>query len=415
MNKYFKQFLIASIAIIFSLSAASFIGSKIGLASHTASQCLNHDLIGYGWSDNIGWISISCKNAGNEHTVNYGVDKAQNGDLSGYAWSDNIGWINFNPAGPYPSAPNHGAKITGNSVKGWARALSYGGGWDGWIDFDPQKGGVTLNASNSEFEGYAWAGDDNDSEAVVGWISFNCNSGGVNGANICNTLNYKVSLTNSPPLASISCSSSDCIGFALVPQGVSGSLDAIYSATDAEDSASDIVCAFEVKNDSDLSVINLISNCVSNTTLISGLSKGDYTAKVIATDTKGLTDEKLKSFTLIQDIVAEFECSLDGILFKNCSNLGEITTENTIYFNPDSSIPSQGATIISWSWDFNNDGIEDSTLRYPNTKLSKIGNNIITLTAIDDNQVKGSRSDNIQKTLNILLPLPIYKEIVPNN
>src|SRR3989344_5420056 len=375
MNKYFKQFLIASIAIVFSLSVASFIGSKIGLASHTASQCLNHDLIGYGWSDNIGWISISCKNAGNEHTVNYGVDKAQNGNLSGYAWSDNIGWINFNP----------------------------------------QKGGVTLNTSNSEFEGYAWAGDDNDSEAVVGWISFNCNSGGVNGANICNTLNYKVSLTNSPPLASISCSSSDCIGFALVPQGASGSLDAIYSATDAEDSASDLVCAFEVKNDSDLSVINLISNCVSNTTLISGLSKGDYTAKVIATDTKGLTDEKLKSFTLIQDIVAEFECSLDGILFKNCSNLGEITTENTIYFNPDSSIPSQGATIISWSWDFNNDGIEDSTLRYPNTKLSKIGNNIITLTAIDDNQVKGSRSDNIQKTLNILLPLPIYKEIVPNN
>ena len=65
MNKYFKQFLIASIAIVFSLSAASFIGSKIGLASHIASQCLNHDLIGYGWSDNIGWISISCKNAGN--------------------------------------------------------------------------------------------------------------------------------------------------------------------------------------------------------------------------------------------------------------------------------------------------------------------------------------------------------------
>lgn len=415
MNKYFKQFLIASISIVFSLSVASFIGSKIGFASHTASLCQNHDLTGYAWSDNIGWISISCKNSGNEHIVNYGIDKAQNGDLSGYAWSDNIGWINFNPAGPYPSAPNHGAKITGNSVKGWGRALSFDGGWDGWINFNPQKGGVILNTSSNDFEGYAWGGDDNDSEAVIGWISFNCKNGGINGANICASFDYKVSLTNSSPVASISCDPSDCIGFSGVPKGSSGSLEAIYSATDTKDSADNLVCSFEVKNSINSPVINLSTDCNSNNILVSGLAKGDYTAKIIATDKEGLTDAKSTSFTLIQDISAQFKCSLDGIVFKDCSNLGEITTGNTIYFNPDDSIPSDGANIISWSWDFDNNGTEDSTLRYPNTKLSKIGNNIINLNVTDNNQTKGNRSDNIKKTLNISLPLPIYKEVAPKN
>ena len=57
-------------------------------------------------------------------------------------------------------------------MEGWARVLSPGGGWDGWISLSKQPAGtidygVTLDEDNLIFEGFAW-GDD-----VVGWIDFN--------------------------------------------------------------------------------------------------------------------------------------------------------------------------------------------------------------------------------------------------
>lgn len=408
---YLKNFIIACVSIVFALSLTVFIGKQTGLASHIVSACQSHDLIGYAWSDNIGWISFSCENSGNQHTVNYGVDKEGNGNLIGYAWSDNIGWIDFNPQSGYPSAPNQSAKITGNSVKGWARALSYGGGWDGWIKLNPQYGGVTMNTSVGEFEGYAFGGDDTDSEAIIGWISFNCNTGGPNGSNICESYNYKVKLSNLPPEASISCNPGSCSGFSGVPQGANGSLEVVYSATDTFDSQNDLTCALKVKDNLNTSVIDINTDCNTNNILVSGLRKGNYTAEVTATDTNGLTDIASMSFTLKQDIVAQFECSLDNSTFKDCSTLEELLTSDIIYFNPDTSIISNGSTTITnWSWDFNNDGIEDSALQYPNTNLTKIGDNIVTLTITDNNSF-GSRSDSETETLNIKLPLPDFEEV----
>ncbi|RLF31331.1 MAG: hypothetical protein DRM98_05765, partial [Thermoplasmata archaeon] len=50
---------------------------------------------------------------------------------------------------------------------GWARALSYGDGWDGWIRFDHgQEANEVYIDSSGDFHGWAW------SNAVVGWISF---------------------------------------------------------------------------------------------------------------------------------------------------------------------------------------------------------------------------------------------------
>lgn len=99
--------------------------------TQTAKAGVGHNLAGYAWSDNIGWLSFNSTNNGG--AVDYGVavdetNRATNGtgDFSGYAWSDNIGWITFNEAdlAGCPEAPCK-AEIdwaTGQ-VTGWARAL----------------------------------------------------------------------------------------------------------------------------------------------------------------------------------------------------------------------------------------------------------------------------------------------------
>jgi len=57
------------------------------------------NLSGYGWGENVGWISFSCANTDSCGTVQYGVViNPGTGEFSGKAWGENIGWINFAPA-----------------------------------------------------------------------------------------------------------------------------------------------------------------------------------------------------------------------------------------------------------------------------------------------------------------------------
>ena len=180
-----------------------------------AQSCTDHNVWGWAWSGNIGWISFSCKNT--NASVNYGVDIQPDGTLTGYAWSENIGWIQFNPSGPYPTLPNFSARLDldgtacgqAGRICGWARAVRAInpegqdlGGWDGWIKLSGTIYGVWIDTSTSphELRDYAWGGD------VIGWISFNCKEGGSNKNDICSTKsNYKVVTSfslNQPPYVS---------------------------------------------------------------------------------------------------------------------------------------------------------------------------------------------------------------------
>jgi hypothetical protein len=130
-----------------------------------------HNLDGYAWSSTIGWVSFNCTNTDTCASSDYGVNKNADGTLVGYAWSSNIGWIKFGGLSGFPSGggtQSQNANVNGNNVKGWARALSYGGGWDGWISLSGAGYGVSL--SGDTYQGYAWGGD------VVGWLSFNVHS-----------------------------------------------------------------------------------------------------------------------------------------------------------------------------------------------------------------------------------------------
>ena len=138
--------------------------------AQTQSACGFHNVTGYVWSGNTGWISLNC-NAGG--TVDYGLTiDFESGtpevNVQGYAWSSNLGWLYFDDPGPYPSAPNYSARFaripggsattTAGSVKGWAKWVSHGA--DGWmklgpIDIDSTDYGIEIGADRL-FTGWSW-------------------------------------------------------------------------------------------------------------------------------------------------------------------------------------------------------------------------------------------------------------------
>lgn len=146
-----------------------------------------HNVRGWAWSSNIGWILFNNLDYPSPTSSNFGVKiDPQTGNLSGYAWSPNIGWISFNTSdlSGCPTS-NCEARVKnfhqlGQSrveLSGWARVLSPkenlegAGGWSGWISLN----GTSSNGTNykveidekGDFHGWAW------SDMVVGWISFN--------------------------------------------------------------------------------------------------------------------------------------------------------------------------------------------------------------------------------------------------
>lgn len=188
----------------------------------------SHNVSGFAWSDNYGWISFNstdcdtdgdgvyegvgesggpapagCPVSGSVNDYGVIIDPAT-GDFSGYAWSSNVGWIDFAPSSP-PSSPYPGPPLSSanynrvtEDVTGWAKILALGD--DGWLKlrkFSSDSGadyGVTISSVTDEFSGWAWNGNNND--AGVGWISFNC----LNDSS-CASSNYKVIYDTPIPLA----------------------------------------------------------------------------------------------------------------------------------------------------------------------------------------------------------------------
>ena len=203
--KFPTKIILSGLAVIFVaifwLSNPSFISS---------ADCADHSFLGWAWSENVGWISFSCKNTSS--TIDYGVDKnPSTGLLSGQAWSDNIGWISFDSAdlAGCPSGICEARMSSpAYSISGWARAMaasSSASGWDGWIKLNgttteasPAPYGVFLNNTTKELYGWAWGGNTADVAfaGVIGWISFNCSDTGS-----CGTIDYNVHLAVSTPAA----------------------------------------------------------------------------------------------------------------------------------------------------------------------------------------------------------------------
>lgn len=189
---------IASVKSIFTIAfvlvlCAVFVNSK----PVEAQSIPEVQLQGYAWSENIGWISMSCKDGGESGEdicttrSNYGVKINADRTVTGHAWSENIGWVQFGGLSEFPSGGgtvNDNAKVTGMypnfTFTGWARACAAtrgpinseskdcssmevntnSGGWDGWISLGGTQYSVSSNGTGMVSGSWAWGSD------VIGWI-----------------------------------------------------------------------------------------------------------------------------------------------------------------------------------------------------------------------------------------------------
>ena len=387
-------------------------GDDMSFTTLAPPPCQLHNVWGWAWSENIGWISMSCTNTINVgEGIDFGVDiDSDTGIFSGYAWLEHIGWISFNRAdtGAPPGPPDYGTylaqvNLDNGQVSGWARALSYGDGWDGWIKLRNTDYGAWIDASvsPSEFHDWAWGSD------VVGWVSFNCAEGGETGGNICSKSDYKVvtSLSfNQPPTANIccqSCSSPNCTAY-------TGEVFTLINDSHDQNGDTDIVKSewdiLNWKTDPDLSCSP--PNALCNFTP-QFLSRGTYTVELYVEDSKGTSATDQETFTIKQSAIADFKCSLDNTNWKTCSdikpNVGEV-----VYFL-DQSSPPEGGSITSYSWTFQNGNPSTATGTNPSTKFQSAGQKEVTLTL----GVTAGPSDPRTQTIGVELPLPEWQEVAP--
>ncbi|MDP2864532.1 MAG: hypothetical protein Q8N73_02680 [bacterium] len=367
-----------------------------------------HNVSGWAWSENIGWISFNCTNQGTCGTANYGVNINSDGTFSGYAWSEHIGWITFNESEltNCPIAPcQTKLDLSTKQISGWAKALTDGGGWDGWIRLRDTNYGVWIdtNVSPAEFRNWAW------SDMVIGWISFNCSNQGV-----CGTSNYKVITSfssNNPPNAAMSCQIVDCKGPGCECNGAWTTFNGdgvIYrinnDSTDPDDNI--VKSTWSIVGYQDPYFSCSSPNPLCNLTLPK-IPKGDYTIKLTVEDEGGLSDTTSHPIKVKQDAIADFDCSLDGEDWATaCENL--IVNQGQLIYLKDKSTPSEGASIISRTWKINN-VVFDSGNNAPTSVNLAESENTITL-VIGDSQ---GRSDSEDKTIEARLPLPEYKEVPP--
>lgn len=363
--------------------------------------------------------------------IGYGVEiDITTGALSGYAWSDNIGWISFEPVSvvgcpdtsfipdPIPGSPCQAyINLTDGKVYGWARACSVFdsgcsgavtsgnlGGWSGWIKFDgsdPLYESYLDSVPNpSEFRKWAW-GDN----VVIGWVSLNnIDTGG--------PVDYEVKTdlkSNTPPVASFTCE--DSVGAILNPcQTYLGT--PLYLINRSTDSDGSIVLSTWYQDGVSLYSCFLPGDPLCDNTY--GGSRGQWSVKLYVEDDLGGFNETAPIIvTVLRDIVASFQCSLDQEeprTWQPCSAITPIEGD-TLYLK-DTSVPSErdfgvNAAINSWEWRIVGGGIIGNI---PEVEFEGVlPSMVIRLTVTDDN----GRTASKDEPLSSIMPLPIWREIPP--
>jgi len=397
MNKKFSAVTIMLFALFGLLFAG---GVKAGS---------EHNVSGWAWSENIGWVSFNNTTGGGG--INYGVHINTDGTFTGYAWSENIGWIDFAPAGPYPDAPNYSAKVdTGNGeVSGWARALAYGDGWEGWIKMRGTDYGVSINFGNGEFSDYAW------SDLVIGWLSFNCLN-----EDFCGTSDYKVmtSFSPGPSISNFDNSFTPCIQSRIPTFSWETDAEIPYdyeirlcSNSDCTDASDPLVSELK-ENTSSISwapACNYTCNIspYNNINFGGGTYYGQVRARNLGGEWSGWSTDAFTTYNHAYPFT-DFLC--DG---ADCTEM-EIYEEVVITLSNNSTTYD---SVLSCSWDLPEiaellEGYTTSDCELEVTFSAPPPgqrNQDITLTVTDSS----SYSCSTTKTVEIRFPLPEYKEVPP--
>ena len=128
--------------------------------------------------------------------------------------------------------------------------------------------------------------------------------------------------------------------------------------------------------------------------------------------TASLSDSDTTNITIRQDARADFECSLTGNPADWYSNCGNVKPEigDTVYFR-DVSRASEGAFISIRDWTFEDGNPATSSISNPTTTFQSGGSKEVEL-CVEDSAL---RSDCVDKTLNVKMPLPDYRETRPRS
>ena len=371
----------------------------------------DENVYGWAWSENIGWISFN--NTTGEGSTNYGVNIEPDGVFSGYAWSENIGWISFNQAelSGCPSAPCRAeVNLSNYEVSGWARALAYGDGWDGWISLRGSGYGIKINGT--EFEGWAW-GDN-----VVGWISFNCNNSETPTA--CSNSDYKVETSfdfnQAPTATNLTVSALDYCTYSL-PTRLSWN----FSDPDGDDQEYYQVQADDNASFSSPEADSEILHSVSNSYTASGLSYNipTYHWRVKVWDDKGADSGWISGpsfptpphkYPYPDFTFSPSSPSIDEIAQLCAVQTGVCSTNPSTCYNAfNNPISCSGQTFL-WTLPAEAEfaTTSNASTENPEIKFTDSGDYMITLKITDD---VGSCS--ITKPIQATLPLPEWEETTP--
>lgn len=221
-------------------------------------------------------------------------------------------------------------------------------------------------------------------------------------------------VTNNPPQASVSCYPQGCSQSSGSCTGYTWTSFCLKNNSTDPDGASDIKNSIWTISGQMTDTSNCLAvsgNPVCNWTLPSNFTAGNYSAQLYVEDKTGASDTAYKSFSILQDIIAEFDCSLNSEgPWQECDTLK--ASEGEIVYFRDKSTPSNGGSpIISRSWIFE-DGIPAaSILQYPSSSFQKIdqGSGRATLMVTDS----AGRSDTTAHQVWVTIPLPEWKETPP--
>jgi len=171
-------------------------GAENGSITSSCTANCGQKMLGWGYSPNIGWLSLSCENHDGCNDHLYFIQASEDQQIRGWAWSSTIGWICFGDTcagldSQYGTAiPIDGWQATFQDdgsydvpIKGWAKFVSLGD--DGWISLSCENEPYHCDQSNyqvrlvlGEFDGQprftlqGMAGWNSVSLGGVGWIEF---------------------------------------------------------------------------------------------------------------------------------------------------------------------------------------------------------------------------------------------------
>lgn len=262
---------------------------SLALGAEHASAGTSDNVSGWAWSSNIGWISLNCTNESTCATVNYGVNKNNDNTLTGYAWSSTVGWIQFGGLSGFPSGSGTqavNANVNGTNLQGWARALSNGGGWDGWISLSGAAPNYGVQLSGTAFSGWAWGG------SVVGWISFSCSDSGT-----CATVNYAVTQSGDATL-DVKSGGSTIVGQTTVPYGTVPTFD--WTLTSLPGGTT---CSVSKTSAGGTAFATISNITTSSSTVGSALIDGSYTYQIQCVNGSPIVTKSV-SFTVLPQVAS---------------------------------------------------------------------------------------------------------------